>query len=221
MSLKIAKNTGNSPKPQGASNKAPFTLEFVKDRISLAGAKVKRGRLTNARTGTFLEFLYNPTEVSESMGVNMSEDNLPGASDPLIHFASGKVRQISFKLDLCGESSLRFRGVNLINAAKNDVKPPDGTYSIAGEIEFFQSFTFPVNPKFPGADGGNDKAVFTLGRLWDGVLVAVVDVNLKVTEFTPDLEPSRATIDLTLKRVVTETVFADRHFTQSYEGFIP
>jgi len=188
---------------------------------SFTGRRGARGRITNYRTGTFLEFLYNPTEVTEDFSVTLSEDPLPGASDPIIHFASGKAKAIKFQLQLCGESSLRLRGANLINSARNDTVNPGATYSIAGEIEFFQSFAYPSDRKAPGSDGGTDKVIFTLGRLWPGILCAQEGLSVKVSEWDPDLNPTRATLDLSYKRVVTETIFSNQVFSVDYPGYTP
>lgn len=188
--------------------------------VSFDRPKVARGRLTNYRTGNYVEFLYNPTSISKKQGVNLSEDNLPGSSDPLVHFASGKARSVTFSLQLCGESSLRLRGANLTNAIEADVEEdPTETLSIAGEIEFYESFTYPVDPELPGSDGGCDKLVFTFGRTIRHFLCVMEELDVNVTQFTPSLQPYRATLNLTLKRVATETTFADRVFAQTYEGY--
>src|SRR5262249_13192662 len=122
--------------------------------------------------GNFLTFLYNPQTVTEKKGSNITEDPIPGFSDPLLRWASGKVRVITFELDLDGESRIRRTGVNLGNAAANEPIDPKGL-SIQGEIEFFRSLEYPVDPSLPGADGGVDKVLFYMGSTYPGVLAIV------------------------------------------------
>ncbi len=163
--------------------------------------KVKRGRLTNFRTGNYVTFLYNPTSLSETKGNNLSEDAIPGFSDPLIRFASGKARVVTFSLEIDGESRIRRSGVNLLNGARPEPIENALGFSIAGEIEFFQSLEYPVDPSLPGSDGGPDKVVFTLGPMYDGVLCVVEQVPVTITEWDPELNPTRATLNLTLKAI--------------------
>lgn len=177
--------------------------------IDFTSPKVKRGRFTNYRTHAFVEFLYNPTTIKEKPGVNLSSDDIPGASDPLLRFASGKGRPIAFDVQLCGESSLRRRGSNMINAAHNeDAVNGDGGYSIAAEIEFFEQFTYPTDPAL-GGTGAPDLVVFTFGRRYRGILCTMEDLDIDVFEFDPDLNPTRANLSVSLKRYVTRTIFSN------------
>lgn len=187
--------------------------------------KVKRGRFTNYRTGVFIEFLYNPDRITDRKGVNLIVDPIPGQSDALVRFASGRENNISFTLKLCGESSLRRRGINFLNGAvaEKPVSVATTTYSIAGEIEWFRSFEHPVDPELPlraafstsssrlksdDRFGGPDLVVFTFGRLYQGVLCAVESVDVDIHEFSPELDPTKADLSIALKRVVTENRFA-------------
>lgn len=191
---------------------------MARTTIDYTPPKVQRGGLTNYRTNIGVPFLYNPAAIEEKKGVTWAEDPVPGTSDPLLRFASGKASVISFQLELCGESSIRRRGVQIINyasaqdenyvaseLARASADPlgdgPQPSYSVDGEIEFFESFQFPTDPA-EGGSGAPDLAVFTFGRRYPGVLVVVEDVAVNLTEFTPNLLTSRATLGITLKRYV-------------------
>ncbi len=182
--------------------------------------KVARGRLTNFRTGNFLEFIYNPVKVGDRKGVNLAEDAVPGFSDPMVRFASGKARILTFSLQLCGESRIRKYGNNIINGAENnaDFLENAGSFSIAGEIEWYQSMEYPVDPSLPGSDGGLDKFVFTMGRLYPGVLCYVA-VDVQVTQFDPELNPTMAEASLTLTQIAYNQQWANHVWSPPIEGF--
>jgi len=181
--------------------------------VDFSAPKVRRGRLTNQRNGEAVPFLYNPTSIKEKLPVNYVEDNIPGASDPLISFASGGAKEISFTLTLCGESSLRRRKGQILNAARGDVEILSGDdFSIAGEIDFFRQFAYPTDPKDSQADGAPDRVVLTFGRLYDGVVCTIHNIDLDITEFSPGLDPTKATVALTMKRYVTKSVFSNQIF---------
>lgn len=171
----------------------------------------KKGRLTNFRTGDFLEFLYNPTSYKEKAGANHAEDTIPGSSDVLLRWMSGKARTLQFSLSLCGESRLRFSKVNLINQARGDSIDRATRFGVEGEIEFFESFSYPVDPA-DGGDGGCDKVVFTFGRRHQGTLCVLDEIEIEPTEFTPELDISRATVSFSLKRYTTKTTYSNKIF---------
>lgn len=195
--------------------------------------RVARGRITNARTLNFIDFMLNPDTIREKKGSNFSEDAIPGMSDPKQGWNSGKVSLISFQLKLDGDISLRQRGVNLLNGAEASVPLSEATttLSVAAEIAFFESFQFPVDPGLPFASGagfaggrrtgGPDKVVFTFGQRYPGVLcwLDVEDIELQV--FTPELAPTVATLSLTLRRISDKTRYANSIWAppQGLEGF--
>jgi hypothetical protein len=174
----------------------------------------KRGRLTNYRTAAFIDFLYNPSNIKDKKGVNLSEDAIPGYSDPLIRFASGKTNIISFTLDIDGESSRRFRG----NPFPAVDATTDDSFTIEGELAFYEQFMFPTNPDDNGADGAPDRAVLTFGPRFPGVLCAVDDVDFDIVEFGRSLEPTKAKVHIVLKRLVFGTRFANTIWTADYPG---
>lgn len=180
---------------------------------------VVRGRLTNARTGVSLGFLFNPTSIKDAGGAaNIAEDAIPGFSDTLVRWLSGKSKPISFVIRLDGTESLRLRGGNLGNAAQRGRPDEAESFSIAGEIAFFESFAFPVDPDLPGATGGADNVIFSFGSRYRRVLCAMEVGEIEITDFTPQLDPHRATIPIVLRRIVHEQRWAHDVWASPYDG---
>jgi len=190
----------------------PATIDYASH---LRTPKVKRTRVTNYRTGVYWVFLYNPDRITEKKGSNLVIDPIPGYGDPKVTWASGKPNIIDFSVILCGESRLRRSGTQLFNGAKGVAEFPldqhDDTYSIAGEIEFFEQFQYPIEEGLGTAGdtrGEPDLLVFTHGRRYQSVLCAVGDVNIDIFEFDPDGNPTRAKIDMQLVRKLEKSRWA-------------
>ncbi len=151
--------------------------------------RVRRGRITVLNTAEFLEFLYNPPKTSSEKGVNLTMDEIPGQSDPQIIPVSGKAEILSFDLELCGESSIRFRGRNIVN--KLAPARPDQPYDIQGELDWIRSLEFPIEA------GGWQELVVTLGKKkWRCYLEGS---PYDVTERDTELNPTRANVKLSFK----------------------
>jgi hypothetical protein len=181
--------------------------------------KVTKGVMTNVRTGITKQFSINPHTVRKKNGSHLSEDPIPGFSDPKLDYAAGKTRTFSFQLQLDGEMTLR----NFQTQALNNVYPQRDlkSYSIAGEIEWYESMTFPVDPNLSGNNkGGLDMFAFTMGSHMQSILVFVEDADTTIIEFSPDLEPTKATIDLTLKRIAPTNVFSNQVWSGSGQAAV-
>lgn len=180
--------------------------------------RVARGRITNYRTGDYVNFHLNPSTISEKKGVNLVEDSIPGGSQGLLRWASSKTGVITFSLDLDAEISMRKRGRNMINFAEDDTVDDTNRYSVDAECEFFASFQFPVDPTILGRSAEPDKVIFTFGRAFAGVLCVVESVDITYREFSPTLCTTKAKVDLTLKRYAIETIFANQVY--DYAGSV-
>lgn len=195
------------------------------DSIDFTAPRVKRGRITNARTSDSMAFALNPSTISVKGGSNVAEDPTPGSSDPLMRWMSGKVRTFSFTLFHDGEINLRVFNAQMSNAAKQVetaprtwgtgngrqelVDDPSG-YSVAGALEFLDQFCHPVDPTLPRSDGGADRVILNFGSYIRNVVCVMDDVQHEITEWDPELNPVRAKSTLTLKRYVTETTYANK-----------
>lgn len=173
--------------------------------IDFTAKKHVQGRITNYRTAHTLEFMLNPEKIIYGKSANQSDDSMPGRADPLIRWASGGVSSISFQLKLDGYIGNWKRGRPFQNSA---VPGTPHYLSVQGDLDFLESFMFPVDPSIPGSDGGPDKLVFTFGSQFPGVVCTMDSFSAEVTAYTPKLEPMRATVSLSLKRYVTTNRFA-------------
>lgn len=170
--------------------------------------KLTKGRITNARTGVSKVFSINPHTVKTKNGVHLTEDPIPGFSDALLRFAAGKARDIRFTLDIDGEMTLRKIGVQTLNVNQPE-RDVYASFSISGEIEWYESFTFPVDPTLAGSDGGLDIAIFSMGTHLNGIQCFIEEVETEITEWDPTLEPTKAKLHIVMKRIADENRFAD------------
>lgn len=165
--------------------------------------KVSRASITNFRTADKMEFSLNPSSVKETKGDPWAIDGIPGTSDPKLAFGSGKVSTIKFSLNVDAEVTLRRRGVPFGNGASVSRPMSQKSYSVAGEIAFLESFTFPADTA-EGGNGAPDTLIFRMGSRYPGIVCLMATCDIDITQFTPQLEPARAKLDITLYRYVFE-----------------
>lgn len=175
--------------------------------------KVVRGRFTNVRTFESMEFAINPTKIKEKKGANLIEDPLPGQSDPLVRWASGKTSAITIQLELDAEMTYRRFAARHANYASDGEAVPE-VWTVDGEIAFIEQFQFPVGDE-DGVGGeafGPDLIAFTFGPRYPGVVCALDDLDIDIEEWTPDLRPTKAKLNIVLKRQVTTNRFSNTIF---------
>lgn len=165
-----------------------------------------RGRISVPERGMGVEFMFNPTDVSDDKSVDFGTAKIPGASHPVYQFASGGERLINFDLYLDAD-----RG-KVARATSGEHLPPDAL-SLTAEINFYRSLLYPSD----GSQMGSKllrpaPVIFTFGELFNGVLCIVKKANVKVTYWTPDLRPVRATVSMSLAEIVSERVLASDVF---------
>lgn len=180
----------------------------------MATPRGARGRIINARNASFCEFPINPGEITYTKGSKLIETETPGVSDAFVQWSSGGAESFSLSLRIHGEDNLRIRGNQIRNnAVPREISTADASqsYSVAGEAEWFLQFLHPVQGNQPGSDQGPDKVIVRVGRALPGVLALVE--NVKITygnnDFTADLEPCDATVDISFKRVQFKPRFAN------------
>jgi hypothetical protein len=170
--------------------------------------RVLNGSITNMRTAFTRPFSINPHTIKSRGGANVPDTPVPGFSDPLLCFASGKVTTISFTLDIDGEMTLRKFGIQMANA----VHPERDRYSydISSELEWYDSLRFPVDPSDPGVgnDAGLDRVILSFGSYFPGVVCFVEDVEHEIIEFAPDLAPTKSKTSITMKRIADVSRFS-------------
>jgi hypothetical protein len=171
---------------------------------------VTRGRITNRRTGYTIYFGLNPNRIQNKKGISLSEDMIPLSSHPLIRYAGGKARTITFSLELNGELISR-RRQQVRNGLYEESSNP---FSVAGEIQHYRSLIYPVS-KEEGGSGDVDRLVLNYGTLFRQVVCFVTDVEDDTTQWSPELEPVISTVRLSL--TVDEgpkTIFSNEIWTR-------
>jgi len=176
--------------------------------VDFTAPDFEHGRITNARTGEFFQFHLNPAKIKEKIGVNIAKDDIPGASDPLLRFASGAAKVITFDLPLNGEIQIRRRGQPFKNRLTDTLR--QSPYSVDEIVEFFESFNMPVDPEELGSDGGNDKVLFTFARRYRGVKCVMGDLGVDQEGWSSWGDLMRATLNIELTRYYTTTVYSNQ-----------
>ena len=140
------------------------------------GAAKTKGYLKNTKTGTVVNFIYNPTSFSDSTGVTFSELSAPGSSYPKYTYVNGQVRMITLDIylhDHTGEKLDKFKN-------------------------FLEDF-LPIST-------GNNKfekpptLIFAFGPYVKTCIMETL--NREFTKFDRDLKPTEMTISLGLKVIV-------------------
>jgi hypothetical protein len=176
-----------------------------------AWATPQRGMLTNVRTGASLRFPLNPTKIPYKSGSNTVKDSIPGFSDPIVKWASGKEKSIKLSLHLDAIWSYEHNGGVFANAAdpKLATAAAQGVLTIQGELAFLEQFYLPVHPDEAPGNYGPDLVSLTYGPMFGGIIcMADGDFSVDITCFTSHMEPSVADVEMTLVRVVAENVYA-------------
>jgi hypothetical protein len=133
---------------------------------------VPRNRVTKGKLGG-KSFLFNPSAFHDNLAVQYNQISSAGISYPILTYGGGVQRDLSFTLYL------------------NDALQPGITKEWAAHIHTFlppsqQGFQFKAPPIIQFAFGWFVKDCY--------LTAAPIDY----TEFSPDLEPTEATINITL-----------------------
>lgn len=158
-----------------------------------------RGRLTIPDRGVSKTFMFNPPNMSDSKGVNYGSIQVPGASHPVYQYGSGGERIISFALYIDGDRG-RF----------GREETGRQTLSIRNDLNFYRSLTYPSEFNTLGFDAVYPPIVlFNFGPMFNNVPCIVKVANYVVNYWTPELEPVRGTVNITLGEQIDESQTAD------------
>lgn len=176
--------------------------------------KLTQGRITNMRTGVSRPFSINPHTIKNKGGAKLAEDEIPGFADPLFIFASGKAKTYTMTLEIDGEMTLRKQGVQVTNNV-HPQRSVNNTFDISGELEWYESLTYPSDPQDPvvPGDGGLDRVLLTVGNRIEGIMCFVDEWEEEIIEFAPDLNPTKAKVTLTFKRVSDTNRYSNTVFS--------
>lgn len=140
-----------------------------------AGAKTK-GYIKNASNGVIKHFMFNPESLQFTRSATYSETSSPGLSYPVTQYVSGN--STAFQVPLYIYDRAYTGAVKEWEAFLSDFLPPE-TNGIA--------YTKP------------DMLTIVMGSFIKNCVLESLDVNY--TDFNSDLEPTEATLTLSLKVV--------------------
>ena len=146
----------------------------------MAASNPVKGMIVDIETGDKVEFQYNPPEISDSQGANWVEINVPGMSHPRVQFTSGGVRELSFTVEFSEEN-------------------------VKKKVNFLQSLVY---PEHAGSllKNAPHKALFVFGTLYNLVCILRSVKARYHGNFTQQLEPKQASIDLVLHEFTEKSV---------------
>lgn len=133
-------------------------------------------------------------------------------------WGAGKGERLSFSILVHAQAHYDKFGIQIINEAENDFIDAANGWSIAGQLEFYKSFCFPSDPdKFNGT-GGAPLLVFSMGRYFRAALYRLDDLDINVTEWNADHDPTAADVSFSMTRVESENRFSDGIYDYSGAG---
>lgn len=148
----------------------------------MAIKQVTKVEIIKEESGESLQVMYNPPEVSTSKSANYSEIKIPGLSLPIYQFVSGGAKTFEFTLEF------------------NQLKNPDR--DIKEDINWIEELEEPVT-----ADSIIEKAppivILSWGNLFNVAPRGIItNVSTNYLSMFPDLSPKRASMDITMKRIL-------------------
>jgi hypothetical protein len=165
-------------------------------------AGITKGALTGYQSGARLEFMFNPSQISDKKAITFGHTQVPHVSHPVYQFGSGGERAITFQLYLDGDrGAMALRG---------------GSQDLSAQVRLFRALMYPAALD---QGGGNtspywiarppEKVIFEYGTFWRGILCVVTQADIVGTFFSPSGELVRCTIDIGLEETPPLPVFAN------------
>ncbi|MFF0739587.1 peptigoglycan-binding protein LysM [Streptomyces sp. NPDC004111] len=146
---------------------------------------LEHARLTNLRTGTWSEVLFNPTEYTLTQDNNFAQAPVPGLGSPLLQFVHGGLRTLRMELFFDTYEAHRHTGTR-INPAHGDVRAL--TRPVVGLMDIDPTTHAPP------------PVLFTWGELAFRCVLAAV--GQRFTMFLESGVPVRAQLDVTFHELV-------------------
>lgn len=143
-------------------------------------------------------FSYNPTEIGDTKANNWTDAAVAGGSHPVYAWSSGGERLINLELFIDGDRSKIYR---------------QNRIDISDELAWYRSLLYPVAYNNLIEDVYPSRVLFTFGTFWSAVECVVKKADIKVTFFSADLRPVKATVSLSLAEVVSPSWTVDEYIT--------
>ncbi len=181
--------------------------------INLVSPKLTKGRIVNVRTRKYREMMFNPTEIGRTDAWEWGSHKIPGASHPIYSGGSGSDRDITFAIYLDGDRGRSDKRRNGDVSNKSDTDQAD--LSITDDINFYRQFTFPVKSTSALRDRGPNRVIFVFGSMFPHVECIIKHCETKITQFTPQLHPVKAVVNIQLHEFIRKSVMADDVYTDT------
>ena len=197
---------------------------------------VVKGWFSIVATGERVPFMFNPPTIRDQQSVSFPDQSVPGMSHPVIQYAGGGPRLISFELYLDGDRGHlgRTGAGELQNHStykpRPQLRPRQSNFEVPGapskniqaELEFYRSLRYPAHTEGDGmAQISPHLVLFTFGPLFDAVPCCVMQMDIEVTYWNINLEPVRAELKVMLKEVVSRSVARSSVFSSASEVSSP
>lgn len=169
-----------------------------------------KGHFSIAESGEMYRFMFNPNEMNDQHSVNYARQGVPGVSHPIIQFASGGERTISFELWLDGDRGRTRRGaINSLRSA--DTR--ENSLTIQDDLDFLYSLTLPVETEGRiFSDVHPPVILFTFGTMFEAMPCVLTSAPHKITKWDSRMNPIRGTVGITLEQKVSRSVKRDTVF---------
>lgn len=190
-------------------------LDLAEDSPWPLQGPLKKGRIVLPSTRAQKQFMFNPSELERSHSWDWARQKIPGNSHPVYNGGSGSDESISFTLILDGDRGrmLERRGVG------SNTRSNANTFSVARDIQFFYSLTFPEREsamlRSIGAVTGATPPLFVLTLGGMRTLGIMESVKVTMRQWTRNLDIMRASLEVKMFVFEPVPVFNDDIYDSS------
>lgn len=186
-----------------------------------------KGKLSVIGTREVFTFMANPNELKHARGVNYPTKVVPGMSSVPFQFVNGSAEYVQFQLFLDGDrgrlnnvarpqNTRRFSFAReleptiVVAAAKSK--------SVRSDVDFLLSLTYSVNPNGTTYEEvAPPELLFTFGETYQGERCVITECNPTFTRFNVNLQPTLATVAITLMLIVDRSKSRSDVFTGEFQ----
>jgi hypothetical protein len=156
--------------------------------------KVTKGRILHRQTQSYKEFMFNPETIKAEDGWHWGTADIPGMSVPIVGGGSGVDRPITFTVFLDAD---RGRSEDRKFSA---ISEGNMSLDLTSDINWYRMLTYATAGRGTYIHSAPSTVIFTFGPMFPGVECRVDEVRTDIVYWTPQLEPVRARIEITMHR---------------------